>query len=78
MTTVDRIRKIFLIYSHIEQDDSILSLKGSNQILMWIENEPILIRSSLNLLYNIQRNSNFSVDDVTFVLDNSIYQGDID
>ena len=62
----------------IEEYNPILSLQDSDQILTRIENEGNLIRSSLNLLFNNQKNSNLPVDDATFDLDYSIYNGDID
>ena len=62
----------------IEQYNPILSLKDGGQILTRIDNEANLIKSSLNLLYNNQMNSNLPLDDATFDLDYSIYNEDID
>ena len=62
----------------IEEYNPILSLQDTEQILTRIENEGNLIRSSLNLLFNNQKNSNLPVDDATFDLDYSIYNSNID
>lgn len=62
----------------IEEYNPILSLQDSDQILTRIENEANMIKSSLNLLFNNQKNSNLPIDDATFDLDYSIYNRDID
>ena len=62
----------------LEQYDPILSLNDSHHIITRIENEANLITSSLNLLFNGQKNSNLPMDDATSDLDYSIYNSDID
>lgn len=62
----------------IEQYNPILSLKDGGQILTRLENEANLVKSSLNLLFNTQMNSNLPSDDATFDIDYSIYDEDID